>query len=79
MAFLSNILTRIEARIAEFYIDATKDPVSRFKELPIDERTKKHLLAKYFQSEEGQEISRAVRREMYDELLGREVNQRMRG
>lgn len=63
----------------------TRDAVKEIQKLPIGGRDKKNLLSEWFDEHTGAtrlpdgRIDKAARVKGYDELLGRKVNEELRG
>lgn len=56
-----------------------QEVIEETKAIPADDKTKKLVLSRYFQSEEGSGYSKEERRAAYDELLGRNRNSQLQG
>jgi len=57
----------------------TRDAVRQIKSIPTTDRDRKMILASWFQEHTRAAPAEGAKRLAYDELLGREVNNRQRG
>lgn len=77
--------------MANFVLDAivnarrTRDAIRQIRSIPTTERDKKYLMGAWFDEHEGafrglaEGEGKAVRKQAYDDLLGRAGNERLRG
>lgn len=57
----------------------TREAIRDLRKIPTDDKTKKILLAEWFQEHPRAAPSKEAKRAAYDSLLGRERNRRQRG
>jgi len=57
----------------------TRDAIRQIKSIPTTDRDRKMILASWFQEHTRAAPDEGQKRDAYDELLGRETNNRQRG
>jgi len=68
-----DLIDRLSRRIR------TREAIRDIRQIPVDDRIKKMLLAEWFQEHRRAAASPGQKKAAYDQLLGRSGNRRQRG